>query len=107
MEEDHPQENQELVNSIHAARQEWHAALSYFENVSDRIWSIMLFTEWKPQKRKYMYLKLAKKEGLEDKRVLDEKNKPASHKFSTEAICIKRGDRMDKAFALNNKQGVV
>ncbi|HHU79473.1 MAG TPA: YaaL family protein [Clostridiales bacterium] len=74
MEEDHPQENQELVNSIHAARQEWHAALSYFENVSDPDLVDYAIYRVEAAKRKYMYLlKLAKKEGLEDKRVLDEK----------------------------------
>lgn len=77
-EEEHTEDKQELVDSVHAARQEWQAAQTYFENVSEPELVDYAIYKLETARRKYMYLlNLAKKEGLENKRVLFE-NKEAA-----------------------------
>jgi len=67
--------DQELLDAIRTARQEWHVAQSYFENVSDQELVDYSIYELEAAKRKYMYLlKLAKKEGLVNNQVIQEKD---------------------------------
>lgn len=77
-EEEHTENKQDLVDSVHAAQQEWHAAQTYFENVSEPELVDYAIYKLETARRKYMYLlNLAKKEGLENKRVLNQ-NKEAA-----------------------------
>lgn len=69
-------ERQKLIDSVHAAKEEWRVAQAYFENVSEP--DLVDFSIYKLEaaKRKYMYLlKMARKEGAEDKRLLEINNK--------------------------------
>ncbi|NLC43664.1 MAG: YaaL family protein [Clostridiales bacterium] len=71
----HNEENQELIDSVRAAKEEWHAAQIYFENVSEP--DLVDFSIYKLEaaRRKYMYLlKLARNEGAEDRRILEGNN---------------------------------
>jgi hypothetical protein len=70
-----PSSDDELLDAIRTARQEWHAAQSYFENVSDQELVDYSIYKLEAAKRKYMYLlNLARKEGLVNNQVIQEKN---------------------------------
>ena len=70
-EEEKSEEKQELINSVHAAKKEWQAAQTYFENVSEPDLVDYAIYKMETARRKYMYLlKMASKEELEDHRVL-------------------------------------
>jgi hypothetical protein len=76
---DEQQDNngRELLEAVHAARQEWHAAQSYFESVSDPELVDYAIYKIEAAKRKYMYLlKEARKEGLAEHCAVQEINKP-------------------------------
>lgn len=75
---DEQQDNgdRELLGAVHAARQEWYAAQSYFENVSDPELVDYAIYKIEAAKRKYMYLlKEARKEGLANHCVIQEINR--------------------------------
>lgn len=70
-----PSSDDELLDAIRTARQEWYAAQSYFENVSDQELVDYSIYKLEAAKRKYMYLlNLARKEGLVNNQVIQEKN---------------------------------
>ncbi|HHY81118.1 MAG TPA: DUF2508 family protein [Clostridiales bacterium] len=74
MNEEHPEEHLELADAVRAAKQEWYAAQSYFENVSEPELVDYAIYRLEAAKKKYIYLlKLARKEGLRDNRILEEK----------------------------------
>jgi hypothetical protein len=76
MEEQQANNGKELLEAVHTARQEWVAAQSYFENVSDPELVDYAIFKQEAAKRKYMYLlNLARKEGLADSRIVQEINK--------------------------------
>ena len=69
------EENQELIDSVRAAKEEWQAAQVYFENVSEPDLVDFSIYRLEAARRKYMYLlKLARNEGAEDRRILEEKS---------------------------------
>lgn len=72
------EEDQELIDSVQAAKEEWQAAQVYFENVSEP--DLVDFSIYKLEaaRRKYMYLlKLARNEGVENRRILEGDNERA------------------------------
>ncbi len=78
VDEKQTEENQELIDSVRAAKEEWQAAQVYFENVSEP--DLVDFSIYKLEaaRRKYMYLlKLAKNKSAEDRRILEEKSEKA------------------------------
>ncbi len=65
VEERQTEDGKELLEEVTAARQEWNAAQSYFENVSDPELVDYAIFKQEAAKRKYIYLlNLARKEGL-------------------------------------------
>ena len=69
------EEGRELVERVHAAKDGWIAAQSYFESVSDPDLVDYAIYELEAARRKYMYfLKLARAEGLADTRIFDDNN---------------------------------
>ncbi len=74
IEEEQLEDKQELIESVHVAKREWQAAQIYFESVSEPDLVDYAIYKMETARRKYMYLlKLARKEELEDNRVLSEK----------------------------------
>ena len=76
MEEQLAEDGKELLDEVTAARQEWDAAQSYFENASDPELVDYAIFKQEAAKRKYMYLlNLARKEGLSGNRIFSGGNK--------------------------------
>ena len=76
MEEQQAEDGKELLDEVTAARQEWDAAQSYFENVSDPELVDYAIFKQEAAKRKYIYLlNLARKEGLAGNRIFSGGNK--------------------------------
>ncbi len=76
VEEQQAEDGKELLEEVTAARQEWDAAQSYFENVSDPELVDYAIFKQEAAKRKYIYLlNLARKEGLAGNRIFSGVNK--------------------------------
>lgn len=68
---------QELLRLVRDARDEWHSAQNYFENVSDPELVDYAVYRIEAARRKYMYLlKLARQEGLENTETIQRFNGP-------------------------------
>jgi len=77
MNEEQPEYHLELADAVRAAKDEWYAAQSYFENVSEPELVDYAIYKLEAAKQKYLYLlKLAKKEGLRDNRIINENIQP-------------------------------